>query len=378
MAIINPNQIAVTNLVKSSPVKTEASAEQKADMFNRESKLLKHLDRISEWREKGTTIPISVVLDPTFKCNHRCPGCHGLMGQDLSTIPYPVLDKVISELGRLGVRSLPLGGGGDPSCHHELAKILRSINRAGMDTSFYTNGELLKTDTIAATVETCSWVRFSLDADGPEMHQLVHKASPKAFDKVVRNIDRMVRARTRAGTDMTLGAGFLVKPETIKGMFGATKLCKELGLDYIRIRPFFGYDNKPICNETEATEVLDELKRCEELASDDFDVNFPPHRMQWVAQGDAEIKYRRCNVHHFATYIGGDAKVYLCCHTVGWDKYCLGDLNKNTFEEIWFSEERRKIYENIDYRDCATPCSMAVFNDALHKFDIPTIHTNFL
>ena len=83
-------------------------------------------------------------------------------------------------------------------------------------------------------------------------------------------------------------------------------------------------------------------------------------------------------MHHFATNIGGDLKVYLCCHTVGWEKYCLGDLNNSTFEELWNSEHRKKVYENIDYKDCATPCSMVAFNELLYKFEEQTVHPNFL
>jgi len=271
-----------------------------------------------------------------------------------------------------------MGGGGDPSCHPNFAEVLRSLKRHGLATGYYTNGELLKEDVIEATVEAKAWVRFSLDADGSEIHQLVHKASPKAFDKVVRNMRRLHEARVKQGADIMVGAGYLVRPDTIKGMYGAAALCRGIGLDYIRIRPFFGYDNKPLCNEEEAEAILAELARCKTLETQTFKVNYPGERIQWVATGDSTPKYTRCNIHHFVTYVGGDMKVYLCCHTVGWEKYCVGDLNENSFAEIWASEKRKRIYENIDYRDCASPCSMVTFNELLHKFEAPTMHTDFL
>jgi hypothetical protein len=107
-------------------------------------------------------------------------------------------------------------------------------------------------------------------------------------------------------------------------------------------------------------------------------VSSPANRIEWLKTGEAPIKYRKCNVHHFAPQIGGDMKVYLCCHTIGWEKYCLGDLTKNSFAEIWHSEQRKSVYEGIDYRDCATPCSMGSVNNFLHKFEETSEHINFL
>jgi cyclic pyranopterin phosphate synthase len=375
---LNPNQRRVEELTRHGDAKPVPQEKPAVNLFDRESKLLSHLDRIVEWRTTGTTAPVMVVIDPTFKCNHRCPGCHGLMGQDTATIPLDAFQRIARQIAETGVKAVSLGGGGDPSCHPQFGEVLRCLNRNGLQVGYYTNGELLRDDAISATIEACSWVRFSLDADGPEIHQLVHRCSPKAFEKVVANMKRRVEARAEAGSDIVLGAGYLVRPDTMSGMYGASKLCRDIGLDYIRIRPFFGYDNKPLCNEEEASEILKELDRCRELQTPEFEVNFPANRISWVASGDPKINYKRCNVHHFSTHIGGDMKVYLCCHTVGWEKYCLGDLNEQSFAEIWHSENRRKIYDSIDYRDCATPCSMSVFNELLHKFEADTIHTNFL
>jgi cyclic pyranopterin phosphate synthase len=378
MTYLNPNQAKVEEITAKSAPRKVANDGKVLDQFQREAKLLSHFDRIVEWKTKGTTYPILVGIDPTFKCNHRCPHCSGLMGQDLSTIPLAKLDPLLKELASLGVKAINLGSGGDPSCHPDLAGILDRVYEYGLDCGYYTNGELLKEKTIEATVRACSWVRFSLDADGPEIHQLIHKASPKAFDKVVKNMHRLQAARLRMNPEMVLGAGYLVRPDTTKGIYNAAKLVRDIGWDYIRFRPFFGYDNQPLCNQEEANEILSELERCKELETDTFKINCPQNRMDWVETGVPPITYARCNVHHFMTQIGGDLKVYLCCHTMGWERYCLGDLNTQTFEEIWNSEKRKQIYENIDYRDCATPCSLNAYNDLLGKFESRTVHPNFL
>jgi cyclic pyranopterin phosphate synthase len=375
---LNHNQIKIAEIVKNTPGKELANGGAPPDIFDREAKLLSHLDRIVEWRETGTTFPIYIGLDPTSKCNHRCPDCVGLMGQDLSTIPTQKIDEILGEMAGLGLKAVSLGVAGDPSCHPDLAGILHSIGKHKLEAGYYSNGELLRERDVEATVKNCSWVRFSLDADGPEIHQLIHGGSALAFARVVKNMRRLQEERTKNNSPIVLGAGYLVRPDTTKGIYNAASLCRDLGWDYIRIRPFFGYDNNPLCNEEEVAEILSELERCMKLETKKFKVSVPKNRIDWVRTGNSKINYKRCNVHHFSTIISGDMKVYLCCHTVGWEKYCLGDLNKDSFADIWYSDTRKKIFENIDYRDCATPCSMSVFNELLNKFEAETVHTNFL
>ena len=51
--------------------------------------------------------------------------------------------------------------------------------------------------------------------------------------------------------------------------------------------------------------------------------------------------YQKCYGQQFAAVIAADARVYVCCHMRGFDKYCIGDLKKNTFKEIWNSNKMR-------------------------------------
>lgn len=376
---LSPNQKLVEELTKNSSPKADATSELPDFTYDREAKLLSgHLDKLIEWKTKGITYPVSIAIDPTSKCNHRCPGCIGLMGQSKATIPTDRMIELLKELDDLGVRSVSLSAAGDPSCHPGLAEMLESFTNLKLKVGYSTNGELLKEDSLKASVKVCTFVRFSLDADRPEMHQLVHGASPKAFDKVINNMRRMHEERVKQGSPITLSANYMVRPDTIHGIYGAAKLCSEIGMDILRVRPVFGYDNKPLVNEEDANRIIEELERCKEFHSDTFHVSSPANRIEWVKTGSAPIKYKRCNVHHFAPQIGGDQKVYLCCHTIGWEKYCLGDLSKNTFAEVWNSEQRRQVYENIDYRDCATPCSMGGVNNFLHKLTESSDHINFL
>ena len=40
-------------------------------------KILKHLDRVNAWLQGHNQPPITVELDMTNFCNHKCPECSG-------------------------------------------------------------------------------------------------------------------------------------------------------------------------------------------------------------------------------------------------------------------------------------------------------------
>jgi len=300
------------------------------------------------------------------------------MGQDNTIMDANRLLLLLDELKGIGVQAVMLAGAGEPTCHPDFAKILRHCGEINLDAAYYTNGELLTEEIIDATIDTCSWIRISLDGSNAEMHNSIHRAGLDAFEKVKSNMRSLSNLRLKKSTNTNLGAGFLVNTSTSTGIYNAAKLTKELGFDYLRVRPFFGYNDKPMCELEDIPGILDELDKAKSLQTDSFSVNFPEQRMTWVETGDPDIQYHKCYVHHFSTHIGADLKVYLCCHTIGWEKYILGDLAQNTFKDIWYSQKRKDIYESIDYRDCATPCSMAQFNNQLEKFKSPVIHPNFI
>lgn len=343
-----------------------------------ESKLLGHLDRLAQWRATGSTVPVMIGIDITNICNHRCPGCVGSMGQDTTTIPLADMERLIGQFAAAGVRSIQLTGGGDPSCHPHLPEILRTARAHGLESALFTNGQVLRDDAVEAIVECCTWVRVSLDADSPDMHARVHGVRPESFHKVLDNIARLVARRRETGSPVTIGTSYLVGPHTASGMRNASVIARDLGVDYIRLRPFFNWDGKSPFTPEEARDVLADLGACRALSTETFRVSFPAGRTEWIAESGDGRSFTACNVHHFVTVVTADMKVYLCCHTRDMDRYCLGDLSRQSFADLWESERRRQVYENIDFRDCATPCMMSGHNELLDRLAAPVAHANFL
>jgi len=100
-------------------------------------------------KTEAFTGPNLVQIDITNNCNNDCVGCwcHSPMleekGMPLSLkkqfIPYERTLEILEELKRMGCREIYYAGGGDPSIHPEVIRILRKTKDLGMVAYVNTN-----------------------------------------------------------------------------------------------------------------------------------------------------------------------------------------------------------------------------------------------
>ena len=320
-------------------------------------KLLKHIERINEWNKKGSTLPIMINIDLTNRCNNMCPRCIRTSNSGAS-ISLNDAKKIILQLKSAGVKSLGLGGGGDPTCNPDFAKILYFAKQQEIETGVYTNGYMLKDSVIKAIIQCCTYVRISLDADSPESYFKTHGMSEKAYNAVLNNIKRLVQTKNEMQSDITIGIGILIDKKTNINTYAATKMCKELGVDYVRFRPFF---NEAITNLN--------VSDCTNLANEKFTVSFTQDRKK-------KREYGKCFVTQFTLTISADQKVYPCCHLSNNARYCIGDLKTESFKKIW--DKKDKVLNTINLKDCPEICVLDSANKLLWGIKQPLQHENFL
>ncbi|MBF0419572.1 MAG: radical SAM protein [Magnetococcales bacterium] len=349
--------------------------------FDNKNKILKHLDRVYQWYTTGFIYPITVNLDFTNVCNHRCPEClsNAQAGTpDRATIPYERVVELVDEFVEMGVKSVGMGAGGDPTCYPYLEQALRYINSKGIQISMSTNGSNMSPTLIEAIVNCCTWVRISLDADTEEMYKLTHGVGTRIFKRTLANISQLVNLKRQCNSEIVLSTCFLIGPHTFRGIYGAAKLSKDLGVNHIRIRPFFTWErDKSSYTSTLSDQIYKELEKAKGLEDSDFHVSYPIKRTNDVLNG-GNRNYSRCHVHHFQVSITADQKVYICCFLIDKEKYCLGDLKEQPFRNIWRSERRRQVFNNIDLSDCPNPCRFYNSNEFLEAVVTPVIHQNFI
>ena len=87
------------------------------------TKLLKHLDRLREYQEKGVLRPLTLQIAPTDKCNLDCTYC-SVKEREGDEIPFEKLMPVIDTFVELGIVSAEITGGGDPTLYPNVNELI--------------------------------------------------------------------------------------------------------------------------------------------------------------------------------------------------------------------------------------------------------------
>ena len=344
------------------------------------SKILKHIDRINEWQQKGVSRPITYELDMTNICNSKCHFCFGFLDRQNNQFSINLKDakNILNQIKKFGGRAVTFTGGGDPLCNKDTVAAVKYAKKIGLDVGFITNGILLNKDNVRDIVSSCLWIRVSLDAATKETYLKTHCLNSNMFDLVVSNIKLLSKEKKKQNSDITIGVGFLTYDRTIHEIIDFAKLSSTLNVDYAQYRPLLKKHTQKEFNMKSQNIVVKKIEEALKYSNKNFSVLSSIHKYKLIASKKCDRQYDICYGHNFATVIASDKKMYLCCHMRGMKKYCIGDLSKNTLREIWYSKQRERVFKNIDFKDCPLLCRCDSFNTILFNIKKPIRHTNFL
>lgn len=328
-------------------------------------KIYGHMDRVQEWLDTGNSRPVTYELDLTNICNQKCPHCVGY---------YPELDQarmhrdeargIIKQIADFGGRGLTFTGGGDPLVSPIAMDAVAYARETGLDVGFITNGQALTDEKAKILVQNCQWLRVSLDAATPEVFKVSHGMDERAWKQVLAGVRSLTRLKKELGSKCTIGVGFLTSHETKKDIYAFAVLGKELGVDYAQYRPLLRRHGEGDVDYSDEA-ILAEMNRAAKLSEGGYRVLHSEHKYKLIQAGEIERPYKACHGQNFATVVSADKKMYVCCHMRGVEKYCLGDLTKQSLPELWNSPERKRVADSVDFDDCPPLCRCDSFNNIL-------------
>jgi len=160
---------------------------------------------VEKYKEKyGELPPTFIVLSPTQKCNLNCIGCYAASGVDTAaTIPYPVVDRIVSEAHDLfGSRFITISGG-EPFLYKSEGKTLLDIYKKYDDMFFmaYSNGTIINEE-IAKKLADAANITPAISVEGFE-NQTDERRGPGTFKKILRALECLRGAGVPFGISVT-------------------------------------------------------------------------------------------------------------------------------------------------------------------------------
>jgi len=350
----------------------------------------KLLDANDDPSELINIYPIYVEVSPVGACNHRCTFCA------VDYIGYPahnridldVMYAVLDDMENNGVKSIMYAGEGEPLLHKKINEIVAKTKEVGIDVSFTTNAVAMTDRFIEESLQKTSWIKVSLNAGSPKTYSEIHKTKEKEFEKVLSNLKKAVEYKKKNNLDCTIGVQSLLLPENSNEMLELGKIVRdEVGVDYFVVKPF-SQDPNSLNNAYKNIDYQSDLLRLDEklvqeLERDDFSVSFRSETMNLYHESE-ENRYTTCySIPMFMAYLMADGSVYGCKDHLLNPLFCYGNINDNTFSEIWKGENRRKgieyVLNDLDVSKCRVNCRMDKINRYLFDMKNNRIkHVNFI
>lgn len=313
---------------------------------------------------------IVTELDLTNKCNHRCPGCCG-HNENNTELSKEQVESVVQNLKSMDNKGVILSGGGEPTCSPHFEYAIKLLKNAGQNIGLNSHGMNLNERLNEIIAENLEYFRISLDAGSAEMYEKIHGMKPKHFEKTLANIESFANTKARLGSKTSFGVGFLTSNITQGDMESFVRLVKERGADFAQFRPFTG-------DRLDITNKLLELREKYEDSSFKIVASYQKYKeMEGLNEG-AGRGYDKCHGMFFSTVISADFKVWACLHFRQSEKHFLGDLEKQSLEEIWRGSRIREVYNAIDCAKCPILCRNDIFNRTLNKLSLDITNSEFL
>lgn len=267
-------------------------------------------------------LPISVSIEPTTSCNLRCPECPS--GLRSFTRPTGMLNEslfrnTIDQLANT-LSYLTFYFQGEPYLHPRFLRMVEYAARKGIYTSTSTNAHFLKDEVARATVDS-GLDRMIISIDGTSQDTYQSYRVGGSLEKVIEGTNNILawRRKLKSKTPHVMFQFLVVKPNEhqIPDVYA---LAKKLGVDHVALKTAQIYDY------TQGSDLIPNQEKYS----------------RYKRHGDGSYSIKNKLLNHcwkmwHSCVITWDGKVVPCC----FDKdasFVLGDLQKNSFREIWHGE----------------------------------------
>lgn len=194
----------------------------------------------------GRRPPGFLVIGPTHKCNLQCKGCYAKStSEKAATIPFSILDRIITEKTELWASHYTTWVGGEPTVYRSEGKDILDLAERHLDNMFlmYTNGTLIDKE-MARRMADLGNVVPQVSVEGFEK-ETDERRGKGVYKKILRAFENMREAGVPFGiavTPMRHNYEILTSDEFIDFYFNREKATLAWVFQYMPIGRGYSLD----------------------------------------------------------------------------------------------------------------------------------------
>lgn len=150
--------------------------------------------------------PAVVRIETTNACNAKCIICpHKDMNRPVGQMDDALFDRIIDECAAERCREIHLHNFGEPLLDKRLEDRIRRAKQRGIaKVKIFSNGSLLTAERARSLIEAgLDEIKISFDGATREEFESIRR--PLKFDRVVQNVEQLVRLRDELGAQLKIG-----------------------------------------------------------------------------------------------------------------------------------------------------------------------------
>lgn len=294
-------------------------------------------------------MPFSIAIEPINQCNLNCPECptgNGSLSREKSIIDIETNRQIIDELGKY-LFSILYYFQGEPFMNKGLFEMIKYASKNKIFTICSTNGHFLNQNNAEKIVKSgLDKLIISLDGITSETYQIYRKNGD--FNKVVDGIKTLVAIKKRLKSlTPQIVIQFIVFKSNQHQIADLNSFAKKLGADKVVIKTAQIND---FINGNIQTPDIKKYSRYKKNKNGTYSIKSKLKNHCWRMWSNPVIT--------------SSGYIAVCC----FDKnvqFSIGNINKNSFQDIWHSENYNKfrqiIFRNRKAIDICTNCTEGLY-----------------
>lgn len=293
---------------------------------------------------QGRPLISALQFELSSRCNERCIHCY--IPNDKKNhgfdMPTEKVKSILDEFAAMGGIHVTLSGG-EAFLHKDIVEIARYCREKDLQISILSNLISLKDEQVEALKElNISLIQVSLYSMDPEIHDFITTVKG-SFEKTKASIEKLVAADIPVQISCPLMKANKVGYGKVLDYAKSLKIKAQT--DYIMMARA-DLDTENLANRLS-------LEETEEVLRDiiEHDIQYREETLEQLPISD-EIKLDLerfmkqpvCGVGYDNCCITANGDVYPCA---GWQDYVLGNVYKQSLQEIWENSERVKELRKI-------------------------------
>jgi len=257
--------------------------------------VMDYVKALYNFERSNQPVPIlSIDSHDVLGCDFRCQDCLSAHGTNFPINEFPkdnfdmdldtykgILKSIASHSKRRGFTGVRFeqSGEGNPDYYEYRKQILEYAKELQMQSVYVSTGSKIDDFLMDVLADDSSFVRISFPGIG-ESYEHYSGQRKFTYDNALRNLEKMVKRRERAGRarELMIGARVALREEHRISYFNFAETLKNMGINSLQIvKMLVPEGKKPSDFQLDSSDKLD-LERAANLDDKEFNVNLP-HRL---------------------------------------------------------------------------------------------------